>query len=186
MTNDLERVTRFAKDVDARITILPRSGNPIFEFTVSELLAFEQAVLAKRDENYLTLQEEVEALNGALILSANKVKKLEGDIGVHKFCEVQAVQLSKAHREEIESIQAKLAMQAEAITNADVRSGMIRVREALNATQADVDAFMAKKKAEWEKSVVDKCVQKLINFRNNNSDELFVETAIELISGGVG
>lgn len=57
----------------------------------------------------------------------------------------------------IESIQAKLAMQAVALTHANRQPhpfGHLEMFEkALSATQADVDAFMAKKKTEWEKEV---------------------------------
>ena len=59
----------------------------------------------------------------------------------------------------VESLQAKLAMQAEAlkrISGNNLQSNPCAVAEqTLNATQADVDAFMAKKKAEWEKGVLE-------------------------------
>ena len=91
-----------------------------------------------------------------------------------KFSLHDLPELVKAKIQEIESLQAKLAMQAEALdaiandsdhpiyTREGRSSGMSMeaiyeelATTALNATQADVDAFMQGKKMEWEKGVLE-------------------------------
>lgn len=68
MTNDLERVTKLAEECGARLVMQQKYDNPYdsepsakwldrVSFTPEELLAFEQAVLAKRDEEFESLKE---------------------------------------------------------------------------------------------------------------------------------
>ena len=98
---------------------------------------------------------------------------------------------------EIEQLQAELAMQAEALNQLEYREHGYCIRypsqedtkQALNATQPTVDKFMAKKKAEWEKSVLEVIErQKVVALTGNNvAHNRGVEWCIDAIKklGGV-
>ncbi len=125
---DLELGTRMAEEYGIEIEkkFIPFSGRR-FAFYPTQLLAFEQAVLAKRDEEWRK-------------------------------------QIAETSNTEIESLKAKLAMQAALLDDIQdyVSGARVPLHPVLqdrlnnfNATQADVDNWLAKKKAEWEKGVLE-------------------------------
>lgn len=138
---ELERIQEFAE----RYRTGSRFGK--YSFSLVGLLAFEQAVLAKRDEE---LARCWEVFAPDLMSQPHNFPSLVSAIG-YKFNELTGSKGAYEKRTEraeakIESLQAKLAMQAEAIE----QWGNQLQEQALNAAQADVDKFMAKKKAEFE------------------------------------
>lgn len=134
---DLERVTERADSITNDRNVVFADARR-YILTAEELLSFERETLKEANAGVDRMAEEL-----------NKWKR-------------RAI----ATKEVNEQLNAKLAMQAEAISNADVRAGMIRIRDALNATQADVDAWNAKKKAEIEKDVLEKAAKEFDGLDN--------------------
>lgn len=135
--SDLERVTKLAKECG--FSTWNFVSGVAHNATAKELLAFEQAVLEKQSA-------EIELLKGQV-----KWEREEAD---------RVTDIASRRAEEIESLQAKLAMQAEALQLAyQKKYHAIRyeqIETALNATRADVDNWMQGKKAEWERAVLEK------------------------------
>lgn len=156
MTNDLEQAPRMAEAeiwpsyvspfISSGFTVEahnPESGDAWF--TTSKPLHLddlktltqkvEQAVLAKRDE----------------------------ELQAQRRANIDSVAWVNAAREEIEQLQARVAMQADLLFQLEYREhgycirypSQEAVEQLLNARQADVDASMAKKKAEIEKGVLE-------------------------------
>lgn len=131
MTNDLERVTRMAKECGANIN-RGWSSTATITFSKKQLLAFEQAVLAEclaeihvKDVVLQNMQVRVESLQAKLAMQAVAFYSLINEV------DSQIVEFDKEK----------------------LKASWYEAVKALNATQPTVDAFMAKKKAEWEKSV---------------------------------
>lgn len=172
---DIERVTRIAENHLTKTT--DGTGRVMWIAYTSALLAFEQSVLEKRDEEHNSLVGQLEL----------HIELCHKEIASWKArCERRVSdikELEKRHADRLESIQESRIMQDAALQSVywtdegRIEADMPAIEQALNSTQADVDKFMAEKKAEWEKGALEEAakeVTKMMIHAQNETEQGYV------------